>query len=114
MGVNPYAPTWHANRIVGSTALQGGGASSVQDAMPQQRTFLGQPTSWIIGAVIVLGVLKYMSEHPKFGVEPGAVRVDGYNIFTIFLVWAVAYTLIKLGVNWAAPNSGAAQYVNWL
>jgi hypothetical protein len=107
--INPYPNSWSKQGAVMSRMP---GPNTTNANAPN--VVGNQPMTLVVGAIIVLAILKFASEHPDTALRPAHIHIGGYNVITILLVWAVGFTLLKLLVTKWFPTSSAAVYVNWL
>jgi len=74
------------------------------------------PITWLIGAVLMLFALKFLSEHEKFPGNPAHIKIGGYNVLTIFIITVISVVGAKLIVNRpffkSGPQAGFASLVD--
>lgn len=103
-GPNPYAS--NPGAVLNQTGIAGQGQPG--------NAFLSQPLTFWIGAALVLVALKVAGEHEGSRINPAHYHVGGYNLVTLLTAWIVGWGFTKLVVTRFFPNSGAAQFVNYL
>lgn len=76
------------------------GGSTVQ---PQTAAATGagmpSPVTWLVGAIILLFVLKFLGERESSPINPAHVHIGGYNVLTIFVIVVITVVGMKILVN---------------
>jgi hypothetical protein len=74
------------------------------------------PVTWLVGAVLLLLMLKFLGEHEKSPLNPGHIKIGGYNVLTIFTIVLISVVGAKILVNRpffkSGPQAGFASLVN--
>lgn len=116
--LNPYQASMNPAAYGLNSLPDGGLAPSEVDPggtqVIHQRSFLGMPLSFWVGAFVLLCVLKWVSEHPDTSLEPAHIHVGGYNLITLVTAWIVGWGLLKLIVNRWFGHTATASFVNFL
>lgn len=76
-------------------------------------SLLGQPFAVWLGMILVLVLLKVLSESPKTAINPAKVEIGGYNFISIGVSAAVFVMLLKILFN-RFPVPGLTQFANAL
>lgn len=78
-----------------------------------QYSFLNEPFAVWLGMVLVLMLLKFLSESPKTSINPAKLEVGGYNWITIGVSAATFITLFKVIFN-RVQIPGLTEFANAL
>ena len=116
-------PTTQTTRFGRNSTPMGVGTprvSRVTTPVPQTASATGAGTpsalTWLIGAVVLLFVLKFASEHERSPLSPAHIHIGGYNVLAIFTIVIITVVGAKVLVNrpWfsTGPQSGFASLVN--
>ena len=76
-------------------------------------SFLGQPFAVWLGMILILVLLKFLSESPKTSINPAKIEIGGYNFIAVGVSAAVFTMLLKIIFN-KFPVPGITQFANAL
>lgn len=103
-----FGPQTRATRFSSLNAVPmsvGAPTAGVQTLSPQEQTAaatgvgMPSPVTWLVGAIVLLFVLKFLGEHDRSPINPAHVHVGGYNVLTIFVIVLITVVGFKILVN---------------
>lgn len=114
-GVGPIMagtlPAFNSNAIGQTQAVQTVTDSSAPFGL--QSVFVGEPLGVWVGAIILLFVLKFLSERKDSKLNPAYIKIGGYNVLAITLSAMIGIILLKVIFNkFQVP--GVTQFANTL
>lgn len=113
-GVGPIMDQTLAGMSSSQTPQQAAG--TVTDASPKfgfNSQFIGEPLGVWIGGIILLFVLKFLSERKESTLNPAYIKIGGYNVLAITLSAMIGIILLKVIFNrFQVP--GVTQFANSL
>lgn len=106
------------NSVSGATIPTIGGPPQAQPASGYSgplasSSFFGEPFAVWLGAILVLFLLKFLSESPKTSINPAKIEIGGYNFLAIGVTSAVFTILFKVLFN-QIQVPGVTEFANAL
>ena len=99
------------------TRLPGSPGLPVSQTAAATGANLPSPMTWLVGAIVLLILLKTIGDSDKFPmVNPAHIHIGGYNVLTIFVIVLLSVVGMKIVVNRPfferGPQAGFASLVN--
>jgi hypothetical protein len=106
IGVNPIM----SQTLPSSNASSNNSPASVQSPS-MSSAFFGEPIAVWLGAIILLFVLKWLSERKESGYNPAYIKIGGYNVMAIGLSSMIFIIVMKVLFN-SIYVPGVTQFAN--